>query len=92
MRIYELVLILKSSLSDAQKKKAIDLVKNLSKDLKIIEEESLGVKPLAYKIKKELSGYFVRFVIEAKELIPADLEKKLIASEDILRHLLLRNK
>jgi small subunit ribosomal protein S6 len=92
MRIYELVLILKSSISEAQRKKAVDVVKSLNKDLKIAKEESLGVKPLAYKIKKELSGHFVHLVMEAKELIPADLEKRLIANEDILRHLLIRTK
>jgi ribosomal protein S6 len=92
MRIYELILVLKSSLSDAGRKKIVDTVKDLSKDLKITKEESLGVKQLSYKIKKELSGHFVKLVMEVKEAIPQDLEKKLLSSEDVLRHLLLRTK
>ena len=92
MRIYELILVLKSSLSDSQRKKVVDGVKKLSKDIKITKEDSLGVKPLAYKIKKELNGHFTHLIMEAKEIIPQDLEKKLLASEDVLRHLLLRKK
>jgi small subunit ribosomal protein S6 len=92
MRIYELILVLKTALSDAQKKKAIDAVKNLSKDLKITKEDHIGIKPLSYKIKKELSGYFVHLIMEVKEVIPQDLEKKILTNEDILRHLLLRTK
>jgi ribosomal protein S6 len=45
-----------------------------------------------YKIKKELNGHFMHLVMEAKELVPSDIEKKLLASEDVLRHLLLRSK
>lgn len=90
MRLYELILVLKSSLSDSQRKKIVDSVKNISKDLKITKEENLGVKPLMYKIKKELNGHFVHLAIEAKELVPSDLEKKLLETEDVLRHLLLR--
>ncbi len=92
MRVYELVLILKSSLSDAQKKKTLDTVKDWIKELKIVKEEQIGQKLLSYKIKKEDNGYFVRLLMEAKEIIPQDLEKRLLGEENILRHLLLRNK
>ncbi len=92
MRAYELVLILKNSLSETERKKVLEKIKEVLKDIKIVKEEQLGQKPLSYKIKKETSGYFVRLLMEAKELIPQDLEKKILANENILRHLLLRNK
>lgn len=92
MRAYELVLILKNSLSETERKKVLEKIKEVLKDIKVIKEEQLGQKPLSYKIKKETSGYFVRLLMEAKELIPQDLEKKILANENILRHLLLRNK
>ncbi len=92
MRTYELVLILKSALTDAQRKKLLESVKSWLKDLKIVKENDLGVKTLSYKIKKELNGYFVHLMLEAKESISADLEKKILNNEDIIRHLLLKTK
>lgn len=91
MRLYELVMILKSSLSEKEREKLLETIKGWLKDVKIIKEESLGQKPLAYKIKRELSGVYHKIEMEA-ENIPADFEKRLNTSENILRHLLLRKK
>lgn len=92
MRTYELVLILRPVLTDAQKKKLLESVRGWLKDLKIVKENDLGVKPLSYKIKKELSGHFIHLIMEAKEGILTDLERKILNQEDIIRHLLLRTK
>lgn len=91
MRIYELALVLKSSLSQVKRKKAVDTIKSLLKDLKITKEEDVGEKQLSYKIKKENTGYYLDFLFEG-ESIPMDFEKKLLANEDVLRHLLIRRK
>lgn len=91
MRSYELVLVTKTSLSDALRKKLIASVKLLLKDLKIVKENEVGLKSLAYKIKKETSGFYWDFGLQG-EKIPADFEKKLLENENILRHLLLRTK
>lgn len=91
MRTYELVLVLKSSLSDAQRKKIVDTVKSFLKDAKIKSEEEWGQKALSYPIKKEVSGFYLDFVLEL-ETIPLDFEKRLLANEDILRHLLIKQK
>ncbi len=91
MRIYELILILKSSLSEAQRKKMIDGIKKLLKNIKIAKEEEWGKKDLTFKIRKETTGYYLSALLEG-DLIPSDFEKKLLAEEDILRHLLIRKK
>lgn len=91
MRAYELVLIGKGSISDALRKKLIAGVKALLKDLKIVKEDEIGPKALAYKIKKESDGFYWDFTLEG-ETIPADFEKKLLENENILRHLVLRTK
>lgn len=90
MRAYELVLVLKTSLSEANRKKLLETVKELLKGAKIIKEDSLGQKPLSYSIKKELAGFYVDISFEMKEEMPKDFEKKLSVNENILRHLLLR--
>lgn len=92
MRIYELALVLKSSLSQAQRKKVVDTIKNSLKDLKAIKETEIGEKQLAYKIKKEDTGYYMDFLFEGENSVPLDFEKKLFANEDVLRHLLIRKK
>ena len=92
MRTYELVLVLKTALSETNRKKLLETVKDLLKTAKIIKEENLGQKPLSYSIKKELAGFYVDISFEMKEDMPADFEKKLSLNENILRHLLLKKK
>lgn len=89
--MYELVLVLKSSLSEKEREKLLDTVKGWLKDVKVTSEESWGQKPLAYKIKREFSAFYHKMELEA-ENIPADLEKRLFTNESVLRHLLLRKK
>lgn len=91
MRNYQLVLVLKPSLTEPQRKKLLDSVKGMLKVLKITKEEDWGQKPLSYKIKRELSGHYFNFLMETEEKIPDDFEKKMFANDDVLRHLLIRS-
>jgi ribosomal protein S6 len=100
MRLYELMLVLKPSLKDADRKKVLDTVKEWLKDVKVKKENDLGQKPLAYSIKKENAGHYYQLMLESD--LPAvgtgeggvakDFEQKLIRNENILRHLMLRTK
>jgi len=90
MRTYQLVVVLNSTLSEANRKKFIETVKSWAGDAKFIKEEAWGEKALAYTIKRMNSGFFQNFVFEVKETLAVDLEKKLTASDNVLRHLLLR--
>lgn len=90
MRNYQLVLVLKTSLSEANRKKFLENIKTLLKGAKFIKEEDLGEKTLAYKIKRETSGFYVNYLFELKDELSKDLEKKLMTTDDVLRHLLLR--
>ena len=91
MRAYELILVTKASLTDTLRKKLITGVKSLLKDLKIVKENEIGQKSLAYKIKRETNGFYLDFTLEG-ETVPSDFEKKLLENDNILRHLLLRTK
>jgi len=91
MRSYELILVVKTSLTEALRKKLVAGVKALLKDVEIVKESEIGQKTLAYKIRREANGFYFDFVLEG-EKIPQDLEKKLLENENILRHLLLRTK
>lgn len=91
MRTYELVFVIKTSLSEDKRKKLVDSVKSLLTGLKVTKEDDLGQKVFAYPIKRERSGFYVKMVLEGDTMV-AGLDKKLSANEDILRHLVIRKK
>ena len=91
MRLYELVLVLKTSLSEKEREKFLETVKGYLKDFKITEDH-WGQKPLAYKIKHEVAGVYHKLELEGEGSLPADFEKRLIHFDQVLRHLLLRKK
>ena len=92
MRSYEIVLVFRSSLTDAQRRKILDAVKDWLKSLKIIKEDNLGEKTLAYPIKRERKGSYIALSLEGDVAIPTDLDKRFSANEDILRYLVIRKK
>src|SRR5258708_6797839 len=53
MRLYELVLVLKPSLKEADRKKLLETVSNWLGKIKVKTENDLGQKPLAYTKKRE---------------------------------------
>lgn len=89
MRNYQLVLVLKTSLVAAGRKKLVEAVKDFFKGAKFEKDVELGEKDLAYNIKKEGKGAFFSLKFEAENL-PEGLDKKLKSNEDILRFLYLR--
>lgn len=90
MRTYELVLVLKTSLTKDKVKKLIGEIEKWLKDIKILKQDELGEKELAFKIKKETRGIFLDLKLEGKDVIPSDFEKRVREEADILRHLLIR--
>jgi len=88
---YNLTLVLRSSLKEADRKKLVETLKAPFGKAKIKENE-WGQKALSYPIKKESSGFYLNWIVDSEEIIPADFEKKLINNENVLRHLLLRAK
>ena len=92
MRNYQLVLVLKTSLTEANRKKFLEGVKSWVKGAKFTKEEEWGEKPLSYQIKRQTSGFYVNYLFELKDELAKDLEKRLVGSDDVLRHLLLRVK
>jgi len=91
MRNYDLVLVVRPSLKDTDRKKLLDGVKATFTGITVAKEEDWGQKPLAYTIKKEQAGYYYMLKLEG-ENVPVGMETKIINNENIIRHLLLRTK
>lgn len=90
MKQYKLFVVIRSTLKDADRKKLLDWVKEMLGKVKVGKAEEWGQKPLAYPIKREVSGVFAKIEFEGEQL-ESGLEKKLKSNDNILRHLLLRN-
>ena len=91
MRTYELVVVVKPSVKEADRKKLIDQVKEWLGEVKVAKEDDWGQKALAYLIKKQDSGHYFMMQLEG-ETIPEGFETRLIQNNDILRHLVVRTK
>ena len=94
-----MVLVLKPSLKEADRKKLLTTIKDWLKDVKIKKEDDWGQKPLAYPINHEESGHYYMLAIEAdpeiasgKPGIPKDLEQRIVRQDNVIRHLMLRTK
>lgn len=92
MRKYELVLVIRPAVKEADRKKLLGTVKEWLGKVKIAKEEDWGQKALAYTIKKEDAGYYVMMQLESEEGVANDFETKLLRNDSIIRHLLLRTK
>lgn len=86
---YELMYIISSAISDDQIPSVTEGVLNLITGLggKVIREEQLGKKKLAYPIKKTRNGFYdlVQFEMEPGKL--TELNNKILTTEGIIRHL-----
>jgi small subunit ribosomal protein S6 len=92
MRLYDLVVVTRPSLSDAQRSKVLGGIKDFLKEMKVVKDENWGQKPLSYKIKREVAGVYHLLQLETEKSIPAGLEKKLVNEDSVIRHLLIRTK
>lgn len=104
MRTYELTLVLRPSVKEADRKKLLETVKGWLGKVTIAKENDWGQKALAYPIKKEDSGHYVMWELEAEDPkvlakekhiaggLPEDFEQRILRTDSIIRHLLLRTK
>lgn len=88
MNSYYLTLVLKPNLDEKDRK---ELLESVTKRFEKVEKEDLwGVRTLAYPMKKQASGYYAHYEIQADPKVIKGLDKILELEEDILRHLLIR--
>ncbi len=91
MNKYETVFIIKPSLEDAGVKALIqkfsDLINN---DGKVEKVEELGIKKLAYEIKKNSEGNYVVINFEANPSIVAELERIYRITDDVIKFITIR--
>ena len=89
MNNYETVFILTPVLSDVQMKEAVEKFKGIltAESAKIVNEESWGLKKLAYPIQKKSTGFYCFLEFEADPATIEKLELNYRRDERVLRFL-----
>lgn len=89
---YELMVILKSMLSEDARaqaqKKLLQLIKNAGGE--VTNTDVWGKRHLAYKIDNQSEGYYVVYRCSLQKSATKEFEQNMKLSEDILRYLLLK--
>jgi small subunit ribosomal protein S6 len=89
---YETVFILTPVLSEAQIKDAVDKFKSVLTEngAEIVNEESWGLRKLAYTIQHKNTGYYQLFQFKSSPTLVAILETEFKRDERIMRFLTTR--
>jgi small subunit ribosomal protein S6 len=93
MRNYEIMFIVKPTLSEEEVSKVVSNFENvLKKDgAKVTETKAMGQRELAYEIKKFKSGYYYLFTLEASDdKAIKEFDRLALISNDIIRHLITK--
>ncbi len=91
MKSYEILMLTSARLAKDERNVVLERVEGWLKDMgtEIAESKSLGVRKLAYPIKKlDEAAYHLWFVNAPLEM-PAGLAAKIRIDDDIIRHLLI---
>lgn len=88
-RKYELVVVYPTTENEIGAERQInDKCKKHS--LKVVETDKWGTKTMAYEIKKQSRGYYLKLVVEGEPQSMKDLEKDLQMDDKMLRHLIVK--
>ncbi len=93
MRKYEIMFIVRPTLSDDDMEKTVANFENVitSNGSKLIDKQDLGQKDLAYEIKKFKSGHYYLFTIESEDdKAINEFDRLALISGDIIRHLITK--
>lgn len=89
---YEHISILKGSLTKEEVEQEIRNYKSFFEkhNIKANVEENLGLKKLAYEIKKNKQGYYLRYEIELEDTKIPELEKYARENDNIIKFITVR--
>ena len=92
MNQYETVFILTPVLSDEQMKEAVAKFKQILTDngAEILNEETWGLKKMAYAIQKKSTGFYCLVEFKAEPTVIETLETGYRRDEKVIRHMTVR--
>ena len=93
MKNYEIMFIVRPTLSEDEVKKVVDNFKKIITDngSKVTEVKEMGQRELAYEIKKFKSGYYFVLEVEANDdKAIKEFDRIGLISSDVIRHLITK--
>ncbi|NQV79867.1 MAG: 30S ribosomal protein S6, partial [Alphaproteobacteria bacterium] len=92
MAFYENVFIVRQDVSNQQVEELATRFTEIleSGGGKVEKTEFWGLRTMAYKIKKNRKGHYVMFNLDAPSPAVLEMERNMMLSEDVIRHMTLR--
>ncbi len=93
MKNYEIMFIVRPTLSEDEVKKVVNDFKEIitKNDGKVTKEENMGQRELAYEIKDFKSGYYFVFEVESEtDKAIKEFDRLALINNDIIRHLITK--
>ena len=91
MNQYETIFLMKDDITEEQRNEIINKIVNyLNTNGKITEKNDLGLKRLAYEIRKHTQAYYYQIYFEAKSTEIAELERLYRITDEILKFITIR--
>lgn len=89
MANYELMLIIKPTVSEEDRNASIENLKSLfeQNEAKIEKEDIWGDKKLAYKINKSDRGFYILYDLEIDGKLIKELSRKINLDKNIIRYM-----
>ncbi len=90
MRKYETMFIVRPDLEEEKRNELLEKFKSIiASDGEVEEVNEIGLKKLAYEIKKLKEGYYVLIIFKANTDLPKELERNFRISDDVIRYLVV---
>jgi len=92
MNHYELLFVLKPTLTDEENKSQIDAIINsvTAQDATIVAIDDMGMRRLAYPVEKNERGYYTVAYFQAPGVAIKEIERQLRINEEILKFMTLK--
>jgi small subunit ribosomal protein S6 len=82
--------IIAAALEDEKKDAVVETVKAIISDGgEVTKVNVMGLRKLAYPIRKKNEGFYVLIEFNAPAELPKELDRRLKISDDVIRHLIL---
>lgn len=88
---YENVIIIKGTFTEEEYKQALNKIKDKVKELAELEKiEEIGLKKLAYEVKKNRTGYYVIIYFKSTSQDVLELERYYRINDDVLKFIIVK--
>lgn len=91
MRNYEILIILDPEISEEDKEKRIEGIKNIIENNgEVLNITKWGIRALAFEIKRKDKGYYILIEFNSPEKLLMELDRELKLSKEVIRHCIVR--